>query len=265
MCYSALVQRDLDLLRRRYGAIVVRSDFDAYDIRSRRDPKTFPPAAEQIYPGHYAPVIFERDGERHVMPMRYGAYAPFDMGQRQYTTFNARRDNLTSPFWSEAFLRHHGFVVLKAFYEWVEVKDLLTAGCVSIEQVQAEFARQAAERKSKLEAAGKKWKPTPTERKDPRERKIVIEFRPTAGTDVLAPVIFSFHHLADGEDAGFAIVTDEPPPFVAAAGHDRCPVFMPPESLPDWLDLRGKSAKDMDELLGRQHVPPLVHRLPEVA
>ena len=33
----------------------------------------------------------------------------------------------------------------------------------------------------------------------------------------------------------FAMVTDEPPPEVAAAGHDRCPVFLNSTKIEAWL------------------------------
>jgi putative SOS response-associated peptidase YedK len=34
----------------------------------------------------------------------------------------------------------------------------------------------------------------------------------------------------------FAILTTEPPPFVAATGHDRCPLFLTPEAQKRWME-----------------------------
>ena len=113
--------------------------------------------------------------------MRYGAYPPAHiLDPKKYTSFNARRDNLTSRFWSEAFLKHHGFIVLDGFYEWVTVKDLLNAGVVKLADIEKEFSRQSAERKEKILADGRKWKPTPTENKNPVDRQIIIEFKKCA-------------------------------------------------------------------------------------
>lgn len=46
----------------------------------------------------------------------------------------------------------------------------------------------------------------------------------------------------------FAILTDEPPPFVAQIGHDRCPVFIRKEHYKEWLNYKG-NGKGALELL----------------
>jgi putative SOS response-associated peptidase YedK len=270
MCYSALVKRDLDHLRTRYGAIQVRTDYEVYQRDSKANPKRFPPFEDRIFPGHYAPVIYDRDGGRVTSPMRYGAYPPASVANPKiYTTFNARRDNLTSTFWSGAFMRHHGLVVLEAFYEWVAVKDLLAAGVVTLDEVKAEFAKQAEERKAKILASGKKYRPTPTEQKDPRTRQIIIEFAPEDGSELVAPAIFSYAKIGDGEserwDAGFAIVTDDPPLEVSDAGHDRCPVILDREAVERWLRPDGLTPEAVIELLGRKQRITFKHKLAEAA
>jgi putative SOS response-associated peptidase YedK len=57
----------------------------------------------------------------------------------------------------------------------------------------------------------------------------------------------------------FAIITHEPPPFIASIGHDRCPVFLDAESGAKWLDnvqLESEALKNF--LLQRQLVPELM-------
>lgn len=267
MCYSALVKQDLEHLGRQLGAIVVREQFADYRRASAEDPKRFPPLQDRIYPGHYAPVAYAGLAAREVRPMRYGAYSPESVGTaKKYTTFNARRDNLTSPFWSEAFMRHHGVVVLEGFYEWVAVADLLEAGTVKLADVKAEFIRQAEERRTRMLAAGKAYRPTPTELKNPLERQIIIEFRPEDGTELLAPVIFSKTRLGNGrEDAGFAIITDEPPAEVLAAGHDRCPVVLENGAIEEWLRFGKKTARELDQLLTKRRRVTFRHKLAEAA
>lgn len=264
MCYSALIKRDVEALGMKFGAIVIREQIDDYLEASSRDPKHFPPFADRIYPGHYAPVIFQKDGKRVIEVMRYGAYPHSNVRNPQkYTTFNARRDNLTSSFWSEAFLKHHGFAVLEGFYEWVAVKDLLKAGVVTLNDVEAEFKKQAEERKQKILAQDKKYKATPTELKDPMFRQIIIEFKPKNQKDLLVPVIFSEKTLEDGRlDKGFAIVTDEPLPDVAEAGHDRSPVMLSDNAIEQWLDPSSFSPKEEDAILESASVPSFFHCLP---
>lgn len=260
MCYSALVKQSAKALGIEFG-VEVRTGFDAFAEYERRpNKKLFPKLEERIFPGSYAAVIANDSEGRIVLPMRYGAYPPPGISDKAYTTFNARRDNLTSPFWKFAFKKHHGFVVLKAFYEWVSVQDLLRAKVVKLADIEAEFTRMAAERKAKVEAAGKKYKPTPTELKDPRFRQIIIEFRPEDGKEYAVPVIFSHRKVEGIDDWGFAIITDEPPPFVSDAGHDRCPVFLDRAYLDQWLDV--ESDVDFVKLLGKQSIPTLVHALP---
>lgn len=232
VCYSALVRRETKKL----GAALVRDDMDDYERRSRLDPKKYPPLLDRIFPGSFAPVVYERAGFRQAALMRYNVAPPeFVRGSRELTLYNARRDNLASPFWQHCFMRHHGAILLDGFYEWVQVAQLVSAGQVSLDAVRAEFARQAEARRQKIEGAGKRYKPTPSEMKSAHLRNVVIEFRPKGAADLVVPVIFS-ETLIDGRlERGFAIVTDEPPSEVVAAGHDRCPIFLTQASTATWL------------------------------
>jgi putative SOS response-associated peptidase YedK len=266
MCYSALVKRDFDYLKRTYGAVISRQDVDDYTQASLTDPKHYPALHSRIYPGNFAPVIIGATQQPTIHLQRYGAYPPSVIGDPQrYTSYNARRDNLGSRFWSNAFMHQHGFLVLSGFFEWVEVKDLLSAGVVTLKQVTTEFARQAAMRREKILASGKKYKPTPTELKPAEQRKIIIQFQPEDAQDLLVPVIYSASPEPGQFHEGFAIVTDEPPPEIRAAGHDRCPIILNSEGLQAWLDHRGKSAKDLDRILSEQQRITFKHQLAEAA
>ena len=267
MCYSALVKRDLNYLEKRFGATIIREQVEEYERASTLDPKRFPPSQARIFPGHYAPVIFAANQQKVIALQRYGAYPPPQVtNPKAYTTFNARRDNLSSTFWSDAFMVHHGFCVLEGFYEWVSVKDLIKAGVVSLAAVKEEFGKQAEDRKAKILAAGKTYKPTPTELKDPLLRQIIIEFRPDDGSELLVPTIFSYGPVEHGHhDVGFAIITDDPGPEIVAAGHDRCPVILEPDAVDLWLDFKGKSARELTALLARRQRVTFRHRLAEAA
>ena len=264
MCYSALIRQDMK--GRGHGMPAARISDEQHRKATSRDAKRFPAVAERIYPNTYGMVFYHKGTELIGEPMRYSAYPPAHISDpKRYTTFNARRDNLKSSFWSEAFGHHHGFVVLSRFYEWVAVKDLLRAKAVTIDEVKVEFNRQAAERKAKIDAAGKKYKATATEAKDPRFRQIIIEFRADEHDDLLVPVIFSSGTTDGYTDHGFAIITDDPPPEISIAGHDRCPVFIEESKLNAWLHPETSTAEELIELLGHRRPLHFLHSLPKAA
>jgi len=253
MCYSILVKRDMDYLAKRYGAIALRGQSEAYEDLTKKNPKQFPASSPRIYPGHYGPVIFGSDHQLQSELMRYGTYPPDTVRNiHKYSAFNARSDNLRSHFWSNAFMCHHGFVVLDAFYEWVAVKDLLKAGVVRLEEVDLEFARQSEERKARILKDGKPYKPTPTELKPSIERQIIIQFKPEDESDLIVPVIFSRTNISTENEvvnAGFAVITDEPSPEIRAAGHDRSPIILQSGAEREWCRIDGKKPENFEHLL----------------
>ena len=250
-------------------AVEDRAAFERLRDLIVQEPKRFRVAAEdgRIFPNYWAPVIHEQNGQRVITPMRYSAYPPRripEAAAKKLTTFNARRDNLGSPFWAEAFGRHHGLLVLRAFYEWVSVKNLLQAGVVTSAEVRAHFAGELAARKLRVEAQGKRFKATPTELKEAAFRDIVIMFAPRDDGPLLVPTIVSESHLEPGL-FGCAIVTDDPAPEVLTAGHDRTPISLSLEAAKAWLTPNKKSAKDLDALLDQRPAVHFDHRLPLVA
>lgn len=67
-------------------------------------------------------------------------------------------------------------------------------------------------------------------------RDTVVEFIPQDGSEMLVACLWSSWIGKDGEELlSFAAITDEPPPEVAAAGHDRCIIPIRPENLDAWL------------------------------
>jgi len=65
---------------------------------------------------------------------------------------------------------------------------------------------------------------------------VVLEFRPQPRQGMLIACLYS-HWQQDGEDLwSFAAITDELPPEVAAAGHDRCIISIKEADLGAWLN-----------------------------
>ena len=59
----------------------------------------------------------------------------------------------------------------------------------------------------------------------------------------------------------FAAITDEPPPEVAAAGHDRMIVNLKQANLEAWLNPAGRSVQQLDALLADREAPYYEHEV----
>jgi len=183
----------------------------------------------RIFPGMYAHVLVMEDGERVIKPMRYqcrpcGKPASYD---RKYPgTYNARRDNLEG-FWRGQFGVSHGVMLATAFYENVARHDV----------------------EGRDLAPGEK------------AENVVLEFRPRPQHDMLVACLWS-RWSAPGEPdlLSFAAITDEPPPEVGAAGHDRCIIPIRPENLDAWLQPSGR-LDDLYAILDDRDRPYYEHRL----
>lgn len=159
----------------------------------------------RIFPGHYAPVMVMENGRRVIRPMRYqcrpaGKPAFYDV--KFPGTYNARRDNLEG-FWKPLFGYSHGVMIVSAFYENVSRARL----------------------EGRELAAGE------------QDENVVLEFRPDPPQDMLVACLWS-HWTGKGEAdlLSFAVITDEPPPEIALAGHDRCIIPIKPENVDAWLN-----------------------------
>ncbi|CAE6712182.1 SOS response-associated peptidase family protein [Paraburkholderia nemoris] len=188
------------------------------------------PRDSRIFPGHYAPVMIIEGGQRVVKPMRYqcriaGKPASYDV--KYPGTYNARRDNLEG-FWRPCFGYTHGVMLVDVFYENVS--------------------------KAKMEG-------TLLETHE-RDENVVLEFRPSNGELMHVACLWS-RWTAPGEPdlLSFAAITDEPPPEVAAAGHDRCIIPIKPESIDAWLSPNASDLEAMYAILDDRDRPYYEHRL----
>jgi len=59
----------------------------------------------------------------------------------------------------------------------------------------------------------------------------------------------------------FAAITDEPPPEVAAAGHDRCIIPIKPENVDAWLSPQASDLATLHAILDDRQRPYFEHRL----
>lgn len=183
----------------------------------------------RIFPGMYAPVMVIEQGKRVIKPMRYqcrpaGKPAVYDT--KYPGTYNARRDNLEG-FWKGQFGHTHGVIVCDAFYENV--------------------SRHKVEGRALTDGEA--------------EENMVLEFKPQPRQDMLIACLYS-HWQQDGEELwSFAAITDEPPPEVAGAGHDRCIIPIREEHLDAWLNPDPNKLAAMYAILDDRQRPFYEHRM----
>lgn len=183
----------------------------------------------RIFPGWYAPVLIAESGRKVVKPMRYqcrpaGKPAFYDV--KFPGTYNARRDNLEG-FWRGLFGVSHGVMSATAFFENV--------------------SRHTMEHREL--APGEK------------EENVILEFRPRPVQDMLIACLWSHWKQGDEELWSFAAITDDPPPEVAAAGHDRCVIPIKPEHLDAWLSPDPRNLAAVYTILDDRERPYYEHRM----
>ncbi len=90
-----------------------------------------------------------------------------------------------------------------------------------------------------------------------------LKFSPEDGSDMLIACLYSrWKDPTGGPDLlTFGLVTDEPPPEVAAAGHDRCPVNLSAAAIERWLTPQGRSVSALQALLDERHRPLYAHEV----
>jgi putative SOS response-associated peptidase YedK len=82
-------------------------------------------------------------------------------------------------------------------------------------------------------------------------RNAVLHFQPRPATTMLVACLYSsWRDPASGRELlSFAAITDDPPPEVAATGHDRMIVSLKPANVAAWLDPRGQGDAGMQGVL----------------
>jgi putative SOS response-associated peptidase YedK len=182
----------------------------------------------RIFPMVYAGVIIKKDGENVLTPMRYfcrPAGKPAFYDKKFPGLYNARRDSLEK-FWSDQFGHHHAVMVVESFYENVKL--------------------HASEHRELREGE--------------EEQNVVLQFTPNPPQTMLIACLWS--HWTDPKEPdlrGFAAITDDPPPDVAAAGHDRCIINLRPEHVEAWLTPENRSPQELQNILSDRAVSTYQH------
>lgn len=140
---------------------------------------------------------------------------------------NARRDSLGN-FWSQVYGSHHGIIVVNSFFENVPI--------------------HLYERREL--APGE------------RETNTVLHFQPRPAQPMTVACLWS-HWTAEGQPDlhSFAAITDDPPPEIAATGHQRCIISLRDENLTEWLTPTGVNKARLEEILTDRAAPYYEHQI----
>ncbi|MGH8226826.1 MAG: SOS response-associated peptidase family protein [Steroidobacteraceae bacterium] len=210
---------------------------------------------DRIFPMYYAPVLVEERGSRLIRPMRYTCRLPGKPASddRRYPgTYNARRDSLRG-FWAGLYGHRHAVLVITSFFENVPLHVL----------EKRELAPGEASRSTVLHF-------------DPRPRApmlVVCLWSRWTGTDGDNQLRREEHPGHAREHAGraeeqsrhtlssFAAITDDPPPEIAATGHNRCIIPIKRANLDEWLAPQRVGLERLDEILTDRERPFYAHRI----
>lgn len=184
----------------------------------------------RIFPMYYAPVLIAENGRRLIRPMRYTCRLPGKPASddtRYPGTYNARRDNLHG-FWKELYGRHHAVLLITSFFENVQ-SNLL-----------------------------EKRELKPGE----QPRNVVLHFDPKPRNLLLVACLWARWIAMDEPELHcFAAITDDPPPEVAATGHNRCVIPIRRENLDEWLAPGRSSLDRLDAILSDRERPYYEHQI----
>jgi putative SOS response-associated peptidase YedK len=88
-------------------------------------------------------------------------------------------------------------------------------------------------------------------------RNAVLHFIPKPADTMLVACVYSVWKDPQGgpDLLSFAAITDEPPPEVAAAGHDRMIINIKPENIDRWLNPQGRSIEELQAILSDRQMP----------
>ncbi|CAE6826711.1 SOS response-associated peptidase family protein [Paraburkholderia haematera] len=92
--------------------------------------------------------------------------------------------------------------------------------------------------------------------------KLVLQFDPTPAQQMLVACLWSRTTIPGEPDLlSFAAITDEPPPEVLAAGHDRCIVPIKPENVDAWLNPDPSNLAALYAILDDRERPYYEHQM----
>lgn len=184
------------------------------------------PRDARIFPGWYAHVMVSEGGRRVLKPMRY---------------------RCRLPGWSEAVERRYPGTYMAR-------RDRLEASWSAL--FGHNHGLMAITRfYEHVERRDDSGQPVPVE----------LEFEPEDAEPMLVACLWSRNMTPDGELLSFAVISDDPPAEILAAGHDRCPIPIRASNIDAWLAPDPHDLARLHAILEDRERPHYRHRLAEAA
>ena len=93
-------------------------------------------------------------------------------------------------------------------------------------------------------------------------KNVVLHFTPRPAYQLLVACLYAdWSDPKEGRLQSFAAITDEPPPEIKAAGHDRCIINLRPENVEAWLTPEGRSDAELQAILSDRQQPYYEHEV----
>lgn len=212
-----------------------------FDLKKHNSEKVESESDQRIYPKNYISILCLNDkGERVIMPVRYHMRPHGESEDFDFThdgCYNARFNNLTRvPFWNDSLVKgRRGIMVINKFYE-----NVPTSNYLKNKKLPADLAKK---------------------------ENIVVRFEPKGVEEMYVPVLWDIWKKKGSSSLySAALITDDPPEEVQAAGHDRCPIFLQKDAIDGWLTTKDKSGKEIkEEILSRRESPFYEHKVLGIA
>jgi putative SOS response-associated peptidase YedK len=182
-----------------------------------------------VHAMNYGPVIIQTDQGRKLTAMRYHcrlAGKPASIDRQLPGLYNARFDSLEK-WWAPVFGVKHALFVITGFRENVKRHD--------VEQRELKPGEEP--------------------------ENVVLEFKPREEQDMLVPCVWDRWDQGGEVLNSFGLITDVPPPEVAASGHDRCPINLTPEAAGAWLAPHERSRGQLFDILAQRQRPYYEHQI----
>jgi putative SOS response-associated peptidase YedK len=184
------------------------------------------PRDARIYPGWYAHVMVSEHGRRVLKPMRY---------------------RCRLPGWSEAVERKYPGTYM-ARRDRLELSWGALFGYTHGLMVMTRFYEHV----ERIDADG-------------QPVSVELEFEPEPHEPMLVACLWSHTPTPDGDLLSFAVISDDPPAEILAAGHDRCPIPIRAANIDAWLAPDPRDPASLHAILEDRERPRYEHRLAQAA
>lgn len=208
------------------------------DLEKHKNLQVLAEADFRIFPKHYiSVVVLNKNREKVVVPMRY-QMRPSNKDEAFDSEFegcyNARFDSIDRvEWWRDALGKRHGIILVKKFYENVPTEKYL--------------------------------KNFDLDKDSQSKKNIVLCFEPENTEDMYIPVLWDvWRKKGEATLYSCALITDEPAPEIARAGHDRTPVFLKKSAVDSWLNAQG-AVEDIKKILQQRENPGYKHAVFKLA